>query len=64
MDKFIDLPRNNEMEYTKVIAQILMLKAYHFNEPQTLRLSCGKESSDVTFTRESVEHLIPPRFRH
>ncbi len=54
----------SEVEYAIVIAQILMLKAYHFNEPQKLQLTCGDESFDITFTKENVEHLIPLRFRH
>ena len=54
----------DELAYAQNIAQILMLKAYHWNIPQTVQLTCGDDVVEVTFTRENVEHLIPLEFRH
>ena len=48
-----------ELGNAQTIAQILMLKAYYYNKPQTLQFTFGDENWEVTFTRENVEHLIP-----
>lgn len=48
-----------ELEEAKVLAQLLMLKAFHYGIPQTLRIEAEGESFEVTFTRGNTRHLMP-----